>query len=145
MLALLKSLPALLVLLLGFVGGGAVTGGIGGLGFWAWSTFVEAPHVRDLVKAAADAAEQACVIRMQQAAADATAAGQRRQQQVSEDALAIYQTALDHEEAARRAAEDALALKTKAHDDELAQAHRSFVVTDSDFDWLRDHKPQPAP
>lgn len=137
MLSFLTGLPAIAVLLIGLLGGGAVTGGIGGVAFWAWSTFVEAPRVAIAVKAATDRADDACTIRTQAAADAATTAAEAHQQQVSDDALRIYQAAVDQQAAAKQAAEDELSQEIEAHDAELRKAGRSFIVTDGDFDWLR--------
>src|SRR6185437_3452802 len=104
MLTLLKTLPAIGVLVIGLLGGGALSGA----GFWAWSMFVEGPRVALLEKAATDRANDACTIRTQAAADSAATAERVRQAAVSEDALATYRGAADQQAAARQAAEDKL-------------------------------------
>lgn len=70
----------------------------------------------------------------------ATAAERARQRQVIDDTITAYEAALDAGQAAQRANEDRRDRERADYEQKLRDAGRSCVVTDGDFEWLRDQR-----
>lgn len=103
-------------------------------GFMAWNNLIDNPYIRNMATAAAN---DACTIRVMDAANRAEAAERARQQSVSNAALDAYNAALRAQEASRAGLQDTLETERQNYEHELEAAGRSCHLDSLDDDWLR--------
>ena len=125
MWTLIRSLPAIGILVIGLVGGGGVVGAAQ----WAWLHLVHDPALRR-------AATAELTARVQQAAAQATAAEQLRQFKAGELATQQYLEDKAASDAAHRAEIDALNQEIDQYERDKASSGTACRLTQRDIDFL---------
>lgn len=126
MFALLRTLPVVLVLVIGLAGGSAVTGGLS----WAWLTLIHDPAVRRETKAL-------LTVEVQRASDAATAAEQLRQFRIGEAATQKYIEQKAADDAAQQAQVDEMQKEIVDYErDKAAAGDTTCRLTQRDLDFL---------
>lgn len=133
MLSLLRAFP-LLTAILAFVGGAALSGGLG----WAWTTFVTVPSVEQRVTLELTA-------EFERIAAAAKAAADLRTFKAIEAATNHYVAQQQEDAAWRQALDELTRLETTEYERQLATARREACSLDQlDLDYLDGRILQPS-
>lgn len=132
-LAFLARLSPTAVVVLGLLGGSAVTGGAG----YLYTTFIHDPQ---LVRETKRAADDACTIRTMDAANRAEAAERARQQAAAQAAEDAYQAAIEARQKLVEATQDALAQQEADYQQQIDAQGRQCTLDDGDLKFLRGTK-----